>query len=410
MLQRLHSCKFTFANSNLGPGTSPTSISTTQAFLFAPLVYVDYKPQDPSKEYQSRGMTLITIDAAASGPGPQRKGDLVIAGTEVPYGGFATLIGYKSTLKPPSPADRDAYLLGMTNNGLQLARVGISDVRDFSKFEFYNPKSRDFGEKPPSFDLDDNSRVFLPGTFSSGNVFYSPYFATFVIVYFNKMVDSIFYIRYLDLNKPLIADDKSWKAGGKNGQGIVPEYVEAIIMYPWSAEEKLYASPVVQGFNYAGMPHPEYFGRQYFPPTLYLPGTPDDRRINDWFGGSTIPESDSGSDGKHLLLSWTSQLKASTDNGIYQVQLAIVEFDDIPGRSKPTGSSSGGISPTAAGKDGHKPINTALNMIPKGAKGTRLSSFASFRSGREPDFLTRLYALSGLLGVSGIVVALAHRL
>lgn len=47
MLQRLHSCKFTFANGNLGPGTSPTSISTTQALLFAPLVYVDYKPQEP---------------------------------------------------------------------------------------------------------------------------------------------------------------------------------------------------------------------------------------------------------------------------------------------------------------------------------------------------------------------------
>jgi len=71
--------KFTLSG-HTGPGTSPTPISTTQAFMYAPLVYVDYQPQDPAKEYQARGMTLITItlpDTRKGGPVALRKGDLV---------------------------------------------------------------------------------------------------------------------------------------------------------------------------------------------------------------------------------------------------------------------------------------------------------------------------------------------
>ncbi|CAL8580919.1 hypothetical protein XPA_006635 [Xanthoria parietina] len=37
------------------PGTSPTPYSTSQALLFAPLVYVDNKPQDPSQGIPSPG-------------------------------------------------------------------------------------------------------------------------------------------------------------------------------------------------------------------------------------------------------------------------------------------------------------------------------------------------------------------
>ena len=68
-----------------------------QAFLYAPLVYVDSKPKDPSKEYQARGMTLITITAPDSGPIATRQGDLIIPGTEVAFGGFSPLLGFKST-------------------------------------------------------------------------------------------------------------------------------------------------------------------------------------------------------------------------------------------------------------------------------------------------------------------------
>ena len=161
----------------------------------------------------------------------------------------------------------------------------------------------------------------------------------------------------------------------------------------------------MQGFNYAGMPHPEYFNRQYFAPTLYPPGTPDDRRINDWFGGSMIPETNAGSDGKHLLLSWTSQLKSDTESGIYQVQLAIVEFDDINAESN---SPPPTASPTSTGKHGHKPVNTALNMIPKGAEGARHGAFVGFRLVPKTDILGELWALRGLGCVSAIASVITY--
>ena len=290
-----------------GPGTSPTSISTTQAFLYAPLVYVDSKPQDPSKEYQARGMTLITITAPSSGPVAIRQGDLIIPGTQVAYGGFASILGYKSTdaATEDDSGNRDIYLLGMTASGLQLARVGMNDLNNFSRYRFWNPRGQNFSARPPSPSLRDAAQIYLPGTFSSGSVFFSPYFKTFIMVYFNKMVDSTFYARYLQLNGPL-GPDAIWIAGGKNGNGLEAEDAEALVKYTWSAEQKLYASPLGPGgFNYAGMAHPEYFNTQYFPKSLYPPKTPQEKRGNAWYGPGSARI-----DGKSLLLSWTSQVSS----------------------------------------------------------------------------------------------------
>ena len=290
-----------------GPGTSPTSISTTAAFLYAPLVYVDSKPQDPSKEYQARGMTLITITAPDSGPVAARRGDLIIPGTEVAYGGFSSIFGYQSTeaSSKKDSGNRDVYLLGMAASGLQLARVGMNHLSDFSRYTFWDPQSQNFSAKPPDPNLQDASRIYLPGTFSSGSVFFSPYFKTFIMVYFNKMVDSTFYIRYLQLNGPL-GHDTTWIAGGKNGKGLEAEDAEALVKYTWSAEQKLYASlPGPGGFNYAGMAHPEYFNTQYFARSLYPNKTPTRERVNEWYGPGSA-----GVDGKTLLLSWTSQVSS----------------------------------------------------------------------------------------------------
>ena len=205
---------------------------------------MDSKPQDPSKEYQARGMTLISITAANSGPVASRQGDLVIPGTEVGFGGFSSLIGRKSTNASTDhdEGDLDVYMLGVASAGLQLARVGISDIHDFGRYTFWDPAESSFLTTPPGTGVTNPTQIYLPGTYSSGSVFYSPYFMTFVMIYFNKMVDSTFYIRYLDLNKPLI-NDTVWAAKGINGSGIEPEDVEALVKYPWSDEQKLYASP-----------------------------------------------------------------------------------------------------------------------------------------------------------------------
>ena len=94
-------------------------------------------------------MTLVSITAPNSGPVATRQGDLVIPGTEVPFGGFSTLIGYKTASQDSDPGDRDVYALGMDDNGLQLARVAINDIRNWSKYTFYDPESQKFSDTPP---------------------------------------------------------------------------------------------------------------------------------------------------------------------------------------------------------------------------------------------------------------------
>ena len=345
-------------------------------------------------------MTLITITAPQTGPIASRQGDLIIPGTEVAFGGYSTLIGYKSDRQDSDLGDRDIYALGIDDNGLQLARVAINDIKDWSKYTFYEPDIQNFSNTPPQIHMSDPKKIYLPGSFSPGSVFYSPYFQTFIMIYFNRMVDSTFYLRYLDLDQPLKADP-IWLTGGRNGEGIVPEDAEALVKYAWSVEQKIWSSPTKQGgFNYAGIAHPEFFNRQYFAPTLYPVATPKAKRVNDWYGASLISEAVGGGDGKNILLSWTAQLQSGLNNGIYQVQLALLEFGDIPPNPAASGTvvppTDVGPSPTAfestpSGKQGHHPVNTALNMIEKG-------------NGQSPLFAYRREGWKGFLGTLGRAV------
>ncbi len=385
-----------------GPGTSPTLISTTQAFLYAPLVYVDSKPQDPSMEYQARGMTLISITAPDSGPVATRQGDIVIAGTEVAFGGFSTLLGFKSTDSTTDldHGERDVYLLGMTDFGLQLARVGINDLADFAKYAFWSPRSHNFSTSPPDPSTSDDAQMYLPGSFSSGSIFYSPYFHTFIMVYFNKLVDSTFFIRYLQLDVPL-GNDSTWTIGGKDSKAIVAEDTEALVKYAWSAEQILYASPPGPGgFNYAGMAHPEFFNTQYYPQSLYPPHTPKSKSSNAWYG--PLSQQSAGRDGKNLLLSWTSQVSyqafalasqtsieadwrfqkvGGIDNGLYEIQLARVTFDDIP--ADPSGTTY------------HEPTSSLI-AIPAEGGARRISTVGVSHRWILLFFMAQVYHIAGI--------------
>ncbi|KAI4148746.1 MAG: hypothetical protein L6R39_002703 [Caloplaca ligustica] len=399
------------------PGTSPTPYSTTQAFLFAPLVYVDNKPQNPAKEYQARGMTLISISAPYDGPVAARQGDLIIPGTEVAYGGFSSLMGYTSTASPQDMNKRDIYLFGITDGGLQLARARMEVLTDFAKYRFWDPVRLEFSDTPPKLDEKDYKKIYLPGSFTYGSIFYSPYFNTFIMVYFNKFVDSTFRIRFLDLNNP-VGQDPIWPKRGKNSAGIAPEDVEALVKYGWSPEQELYRSPPGKGgFNYAGMAHPEYFNRQYFAPSLYPQGTSASRRRNPWYGSSTVSEKDAGGDGKHLLLSWTSQLRGGFNSGIYQVQLAKVEFDGIPDNPEgdfPSAAASSSMPTLSLVSSALSPIVTitAAASIPSAkASGTTLTSTGSAdRSAQTPWrveswlLLERWSARSGLFLLSCLFI------
>ena len=165
-------------------------------------------------------MTLVTIKAPSSGPIAAREGGLIIPGTEVAFGGFATLLGFTSTTDSPSGNDtRDVYLLGAASNGLQVARVALDNVGIYTDYSYFDPQNLQFCETSPDPNISDYTQIYLPGTFTSGGVFYSkemremtlgtlliktgPYFFTYLMVYFNRMADSTFYVRFLDLNQPL---------------------------------------------------------------------------------------------------------------------------------------------------------------------------------------------------------------
>ena len=338
-----------------------------------------------------------------------RQGDLIIPGTEVPYGGFSTLVGSKSTnsTTDKDKGDRDVYLIGMTDAGLQLARVGTNELNDFTKYTFWDPQGQNFTTKSPKPTLDDNAMIYVPGSFSSGSIFYSPYFQTFIMVYFNKMVDSTFYIRYLQLDQPF-QEDETWKAGGKIGQGIAAEDVEALIKYPWSTEEKLYASPPDKGgFNYAGNAHPEYFNRQYFAKSLYPSGTKPSQQTNDWYGSDIISEDKGGGDGKNLLLSWTSQTSGGMDNGVYLIQLAVLQFGDIP-QNPDAKPSTTAAAPT--GTDTATPVQTMPHETPHGKPHIPVSSLfaavgkgaAARARGPHPMYVWLAVIMSVGLGIFGM--------
>lgn len=358
-------------------------------------------------------MTLVSITAPKSGPVAARQGDLIVPGTQVAFGGFATLLGYPSTdaTGKMDSNECDLYLLGMTNAGLQLARVNINDLTTYSKYKFFQPETLSFTGTPPDSNVTDHKRIYLAGTFSSGGVFYSPYLTTFIMVYFNKMTDSTFYIRYLDLDTPL-SSDPVWIRGGKNGTGIVQEDAEALVKYAWSPEQILYRSPPGPGgFNYAGTPHPEFFNRQYFARSLYPDTTPEAQKRNAWYGSDLVPEAGAGGDGRHLLLSWTSQLHGGLDTGIYQIRLAKVEFGDIPVKPSSSVSSSTDTPPTptaspsskASGKP-LKPDKGGENMLSSG--GGTLSSFFGY-GGRQAYgpwvLICELGLLGGVVGLVAVV-------
>lgn len=88
-------------------------------------------------------------------------------------------------------------------------------------------------------------------------------YQTFLIIYFNRLVDNSFYIRFLDKQKPVHVlrgtvhhSDKDWAAN----KVLTPRDVMAIVKYAWSPQYKLYETEQGKGgFSYAGSVAPQFF-------------------------------------------------------------------------------------------------------------------------------------------------------
>ena len=170
------------------------------------------------------------------------------------------------------------------------------------------------------------------------------------MVYFKKDGDSTFYFRYLNIAKDIFD-------GNPFGSGVKSTLVESLSQFQWSAEWVLYKSPPGPGgYNYAGTVHPEFFNRDYY-------GGLGLDEINPWYGRSVVGVPAAGEDdGKHLMLSWTSQLQGGANTGIYQIMMAVVEFNS-PNNS--------------LGSHELQPTSTMPTSLPKSTPSPLPSSFVN---------------------------------
>lgn len=321
-----------------GPSTNPTPINPVEAILYAPVVYVEATDEADTKRYRPHGVTLITIRAGKAGPAATRAADVLFSGNDVPYGVFAAIVGRGS-----GGADLVIYLFGIAGYGLQLARVRVSAMKNLDAYEFYEPARCSFTSTSPNRMETNLRRPYLAGNFSSGSIFYTPFLKTYLLVYFNDQADSTFYMRFLDLES-VVCPTTVWMKGGKYGLGIQAEDVEAVFRYGWSSDAVLYRSPPgPQGFNYAGLAHPEFFNSQYYAKCMYGYQGMDSDMQSGWIGGGLVEQEQAGGDGKHLLVSWTSQDESANGRGRYQVMLGKVELDFLTSQSpiSPPGTPSG---------------------------------------------------------------------
>ena len=325
-----------------GPGTNPLAVSPAFSYLWAPVVKVgNATNQDAAANrliYTYLYTTLIQIEDSQSEIVATRLVSSLFAvhdqttGSEqaTAYGCFAAIIGKASQHYDEQYtrcSQRSIYLLGASGNGMQLARVSLQDVsKSEEAYEFWQPQSCNFTLAGDTLSLSDSSSSYLRGSFSSGSVFYSPFFETFLMIYMNADADSTFYLRYLDLDRLSCTGNSSvWQEGGINAKGITGEDAEAIIHYEWSEPQTMFVTPAsttsTLRYSYAGVAHPEFFSRYYWQPWMYSNDGIDSTMKSPWLGGEVITEAGSGGDGKHLMISWTVQGEKG-----YDIVMAKVEF------------------------------------------------------------------------------------
>ena len=67
--------------------------------------------------------------------------------------------------------ERDMYLLGMIDGGLQLARVRLNEIGAHDRYMFFDPENLNFTTDSPSPEGSDHEKVYLPAPFRRGASF-----------------------------------------------------------------------------------------------------------------------------------------------------------------------------------------------------------------------------------------------
>lgn len=172
--------------------------------------------------------TLVQVAMTATGPVTTRLVPALFYATEIPYGSFGLLKG----------PDGYTYLFAEDTTGLKAARVQSLPAAAITKrtlYQYYN--AGNWTKQMPAIG-DTSSNIFnysanYFGTIvgpASGEIFFSPYHNTYVIVFMNGFVDGTFLAAYS---------------------------TTGAITGPWTKEQVIYQPPWPEAsWNYAGHAYP----------------------------------------------------------------------------------------------------------------------------------------------------------
>lgn len=176
--------------------------------------------------------TLVEITAdPIAGPKVERAvSQFFYAGEGPLYGVFSTIVSHDASELYLFSKEWDASTL---SGGMRVAKVSITSYKDRSQYAYWDGASWSSdmatASKAPS-------GLLFSSSLSTGDVFWSDYYNTYMVVYFNVFADSTFYMRYA---------------------------LEGTVTGKWSDEVKLFATQPgtgAQPYNYAGHAYPTFGG------------------------------------------------------------------------------------------------------------------------------------------------------
>ncbi|KAL1600803.1 hypothetical protein SLS60_007191 [Paraconiothyrium brasiliense] len=174
--------------------------------------------------------TLVEITAdPIAGPKVERVVPQLFYADESPlYGGFSTIVSHESSDLYLFSKEWDATTL---TGGMRVAKVPVTAYKDRTQYTYWDGASW-------TSDLATASKapagLLFSSSLSTGDVFWSDYYNTYMVVYFNTFADSTFYMRYA---------------------------LEGTVTGKWSDEIKLAATQPgtgLQPYNYAGHAYPSF--------------------------------------------------------------------------------------------------------------------------------------------------------
>ncbi|MCJ1241857.1 hypothetical protein MMC14_009863 [Varicellaria rhodocarpa] len=176
--------------------------------------------------------SVVAVTVSSTGPMVERTVPQLFYAGEIIYGGFSAAV---------SNIDGNILLFAAAGNGVKVARVAPTEYTDRTQYTYWT--GTNWSQTPPSADsttanifsvpvcsLSGDCNYFSAGG-SSGDIFYSPYFKTWLAVYFDGFPDNTFRFRY-----------------SLDGQ----------VTGAWSDQMDLYETVQGNTFNYAGHAYPGY--------------------------------------------------------------------------------------------------------------------------------------------------------